>query len=321
MSILIFAEQNNGLFKKAAFECASEACRLSVLNGLETSALVIGSGVAGIAPQIAGYGISQIFTCENTMLHDYSAEGYAQVLAELARQQQAKIILIPATILGKDLAPRLAARLNAGLATDITGITYENGRLIITRPAYAGKVIQKLVLKSDIQVMTLRPNVFPAEEKPVTPKVNPFNPEIQPVRIKTLERLTEATKKLELTEADIVVTGGRGMKSPDNWHLITELADLLSAAYGASRAVVDGGWRPHDEQVGQTGKTVSPKLYFAVGISGAIQHVAGMASSKCIVAINNDPEAPIFKIADYGIVGDAMEVLPALIQEIRKIRS
>ncbi len=318
MSILIFAEQHDGAFKKAAFECAGEAIRLSAATGMSTAAVVIGSGAQSVASQIAGYGVADIYAADAPELKDYSTEGYARVIGDMAVKFQAKIILMPASITGKDLAPRVAARLSAGLASDVTALNFENGKLIISRPVYAGKVIQKLTLNSDVKVITLRPNVFKADEKPVAPNVQAIQPALPQIRTKVIEKLLEGAKKTDLTEADVIVTGGRGMKAAENWHLITELDDTLGAAYGASRAVVDGGWRPHDEQVGQTGKTVSPKLYIAVGISGAIQHVAGMASSKCIVAINNDPEAPIFKIADYGIIGDAMEIIPALTQELKK---
>lgn len=320
MSILIFAEQHNGIFKKAAFECATEASRLSASLGLPVAAVVIGEKASGIAPQLGQYGVSKIQTAEMPELTDYSTEAYTTVISEIAKTSHAKIILLPASIIGKDLAPRVAARLNAGMATDVTAIEIKDNALHISRPVYAGKVIQKLKLTSDIKVITLRPNVFKSDEKPVTPDISAYQATVGPVRTKVVQKSSGGAKKTDLTESDVIVTGGRGMKAAENWSLLTELADTLGAAYGASRAVVDGGWRPHDEQVGQTGKTVSPKLYFAVGISGAIQHVAGMASSKCIVAINNDPEAPIFKIADYGIIGDAMEVLPALTNEIKKLK-
>lgn len=320
MSILAFAEQRNGVFKKSAFEAVSQARVLADQSHAEVVAVVIGNQAGTVAAELTRYGADKIYVADLPELKEYSTEGYTQVVAEIAAKNGSKIILLPATAMGKDLAPRVAARMHAGLASDVIGLQPDGNRLIITRPVYAGKVLQKMIIRSDIQVITLRPNVFKTAEKSGKGAVENYQTTVKPVRAKVTQVQAEAAKKIELTEADIIVTGGRGMKSADNWHLITDLANTLGGAYGASRAVVDGGWRPHDEQVGQTGKTVSPQLYFAVGISGAIQHVAGMASSKCIVAINTDPEAPIFKMADYGIIGDAMEVLPALTNEIKKLK-
>jgi electron transfer flavoprotein alpha subunit len=321
MSILAFAEQHNGIYKKSSFEVVSQARKLADQINSEVIAVVIGNQSGEIAADLVKYGANKIYAADQQELKDYSTEAYTQMITEIAVKHHSKFILIPATAMGKDLAPRVAARLKAGLASDVTGLNPEGQKVIITRPVYAGKVLQKLILKSEVQVISIRPNVFKIIEKPVNGSVEKYTTPITPIRAKVTKTHSESGKKIELTEADIIVTGGRGMKSADNWHLILDLANSMNGAFGASRAVVDGGWRPHDEQVGQTGKTVSPQLYFACGISGAIQHVAGMASSKCIVAINTDPEAPIFKISDYGIIGDAMEVLPVLTAAVKKIKN
>jgi electron transfer flavoprotein alpha subunit len=226
------------------------------------------------------------------------------------------MVLLGATAMGKDLAPRIAARLDAVLATDCISLQWKNDDLEITRPMFAGKVRATVKLNSEIKVVTVRPNIYLVEENPTTPQLSEKDVDPGDSKAIVTEILAGAKDKLDVTEADIIVSGGRGLKGPENFHLIEELAKKLGAAQGASRAVIDAGWRPYEEQVGQTGKTVSPSLYIAVGISGAIQHLAGMSSSKYIVAINKDPEAPIFKIADYGIVGDAFEVVPKLIDEL-----
>jgi len=225
---------------------------------------------------------------------------------------------------GKDLAPAVAAATGSALLADVTDIALDGDAVRATKPVYAGKAVSTLRASTATVVATLRPNVF----EPATPaegrkaEVEAIDAGVAPGSLRAVvkEVLAKASEKLDLTEADIIVSGGRGLKSPENWHLIEELADAAGGVVGASRAVVDAGWRPHDEQVGQTGKTVNPRLYIAVGISGAIQHLAGMRTSKCIVAINIDPEAPIFKVADYGIVGDALAVCPVLADELRKLR-
>jgi len=222
--------------------------------------------------------------------------------------------------MGKDLMPRVAFKLNCPLVQDIIGLKFENTQVIYQRPIIAGKLRSWVSLKSEIQLATIRPNIFQAQENKVSSEVIALSKDVPTPRVTVKETLATAGGKLDVTEAEIIVSGGRGMQGPDNWHLIENLAQTLGAATGASRAVVDSGWRDHGEQVGQTGKTVSPNLYIACGISGAIQHQAGMASSKYIVAINKDPEAPIFKLADYGIVGDIKEVLPKLAEELAKVR-
>ncbi len=312
--ILVFAEHRDGEIKKSTFEVISLAGQLGGSAGVEFITILIGKDTPGIEDELAGYGATDIIKYNNDNLALYNAENFAQILADAAQEQSADVILLPATAMGKDLAPRVAARLNAGVATDCIAVSWQDGDLKIIRPMYAGKVRTTIKLHSDIKVITVRPNVYPAQEAPATANVTEKNAETKDFRAMVEEIIKGAEEKLDVTEADIVVSGGRGLKGPENFHLIADLAKKLGAAQGASRAVVDAGWRPYEEQVGQTGKTVSPSLYIAVAISGAIQHLAGMSSSKYIVAINKDPEAPIFKIADYGIVGDAFEVVPKLIE-------
>ena len=233
---------------------------------------------------------------------------------------QPSVLIVVASSMGKDIAPRVASSLDAGLATDCTGVEVSEGKIIVTRPVYAGKALVKVRIDSDLQILAIRPNIFPQKTE------GDKGPEV--VDLQIVEKKNPVSdvqhikgERAELTEASIIVSGGRGVGGPDNFHVTEELADVLGAAVGASRAVVDAGWRPHSEQVGQTGKTVSPNLYIACGISGAIQHLAGMSSSKVIVAINKDPEAPIFKVATYGIVGDLFEVVPRMVEAIKELNS
>jgi electron transfer flavoprotein alpha subunit len=312
--ILVFAEQREGELKKVALENLSLAKKLSAEFGSEVVAVLIGDNVAGLGEQVGKYGATKVLVCQNESLALYQAEGYAKILADTVANEDASIVIMGATLMGKDLAPRVATRLNAALATDCISVEVAEGDLKIVRPMYAGKVRATIRLKSDKKILTVRPNVYLAEENPASAEVEEISVDTGELKTNVTEVIAGSKDKLDVTEADIIVSGGRGLKEPDNFHLISSLAEKLGAAQGASRAAVDAGWRPYEEQVGQTGKTVSPSLYIAVGISGAIQHLAGMSSSKYIVAINKDPEAPIFKIADYGIVGDLFEVVPKMIE-------
>jgi electron transfer flavoprotein alpha subunit len=312
--ILVFAEQREGELKKIAFENLSLATKLSKELGAEVITVLIGSNISGLGDQLGKYGATKVIACQNDSLEFYQAEGYAKILADTVTNEEASIVIMGSTLMGKDLAPRVAARQNAALATDCISVEVAEGDLKIIRPMYAGKVRATIRLKSDKKILTVRPNIYLSEENPVSVEVVEVAADPGELQTNVTEVIAGSKDKLDVTEADIIVSGGRGLKEPDNFHLITSLAEKLGAAQGASRAAVDAGWRPYEEQVGQTGKTVSPSLYIAVGISGAIQHLAGMSSSKYIVAINKDPEAPIFKIADYGIVGDLFEVVPKMIE-------
>ncbi len=316
MKALVFAEQREGALRKIAFENLSLAKKL----GLDFDTVVIGGAIENLEQELGHYGAGNVVHYKDDKVANYTPDGYAAILAEAMEKQGADVLIMGATAMGKDLGPRVAARLNAAMATDCTQVELEGDNFKIVRPMYAGKVQATIRLTSAKKVITVRPNVYSAVENSSSPSVSEEAVSDTDFKTVVTEIKTGSKGKLDVTEADIVVSGGRGLKDPENWHLIEELAGLLGAAHGASRAAVDAGWRPHDEQVGQTGKTVSPSLYIAVGISGAIQHLAGMSSSKYIVAINKDPEAPIFKVADYGIVGDLFEVVPKMIEELKQQR-
>jgi len=317
MKIIVFAEHREGQIRKVTFENITLAKSL----GVPFEVVLMGNTAENAVETLARYGAEKIIKVSLSGLDTYSPDGYAKALAELIKKEKADILMLGATATGKDLAPRVAALLDAPAATDCIHVELQGDRLKLVRPMYAGKVHANIRLNGTVQILTVRPNVYSAIESPAQPTVREENITVDEVKTILKEIVSGAKGKLDVTEADIIVSGGRGMKGPENWHLIEELASLLGAATGASRAAVDAGWRPHDEQVGQTGKTVSPSLYIAIGISGAIQHLAGMSSSKYIVAINKDPEAPIFKVADYGIVADLFEVVPRMIDELKKMKN
>ncbi|BDQ02193.1 electron transfer flavoprotein subunit alpha/FixB family protein [Ignavibacterium sp.] len=318
--ILAVLEQREGNLKKVSFEAASVALNLANQLGLQAEAVVVGKEISNLN-ELSKFGISKLTHLKNESLENYSSSAYAEAIASFAKENEAKILIFPNTAMGVDLAPRVAVKLNSGIVMDCMKLEVKDNEVIATRPVYAGKALIDVKLKSDIKIFTIRPNVF----KPQAVDSSTVQIEEKQIDNPNLKTKVTAFKKsegkLDVAEADIIVSGGRGMKGPENFHLIEELAEVLGAAVGASRAVVDAGWRPHREQVGQTGKTVSPSLYIACGISGAIQHLAGMSSSKYIVAINKDKDAPIFNVADYGIAGDVFEILPALTEEIKKLKS
>jgi electron transfer flavoprotein alpha subunit len=320
---LIVIETRDGKVKKSSLETLSEARRIADALGKDVAAAVVGPGLDALAPDIAGYGASKIYFLENPLLARYSAQGYSAALAILAKELAPEFIFFSASAMGKDLSPRLAARLGVSLAADCTRISVVDGRLEFTRPIFAGKALLSVRLKSSPQIASLRPNVFPlGSPAGINSEVIKKEVAIDEGSIKgqVAAILGEKGGELDVTEAEVIVSGGRGMKGPENFALLRELAAIIPrSAVGASRSAVDSGWIGHQHQVGQTGKTVSPNLYLAFGISGAIQHLAGISSSKVIVAVNKDPEAPIFKVADYGIVGDLFQVIPPLKEELKKI--
>jgi len=321
--VLTFAEQREGKFKKSAFEAVRTGRKIADEIKAEFLTLVIGNeNAVKIAPELGGYGAEKVIVVQDDRLGSYSLTAYSKVIAEVVDKYDVGYIFMSATAMGKELAPRVASKIDAGFALDCTDLKVENGEVIATRPVYAGKAFIRVKVNSERKIYTLRPNVFSAGEsdgKPAEVEKFEVNLTDDDFSVVAFETVASTKGKLDVTEADIVVSGGRGLKAPENFKMIEELAEILGGAVGASRAVVDAGWRPHDEQVGQTGKTVSPKLYIAIGISGAIQHLAGMSSSKVIVAINKDKDAPIFQVADYGIAGDLFEVVPALIEELKKV--
>ncbi len=319
MKILAFAEQRDNKFRKSSFETVFAAKNLADQLGAELVALVVGSGVESIAAELGKYGAKRVIAADDSKLEPHSNGAYAKVIADVAAKEEASIVFLAASQMGKDIAPRVAVKLSAGLAADCTELKVEGGEIIATRPVYAGKALTDVKVLTAVKVFTLRPNVFTANAGTGDATVEKVGVELSDADLVTKVLGTKVSEgRPDVTEADIIVSGGRGLKGPENWHLIESLADVLGAAVGASRAVVDAGWRPHDEQVGQTGKTVAPTLYIACAISGAVQHLAGMSSSKYIVAINKDKDAPIFQVADYGIVGDAFEILPELTAELKK---
>ncbi|RLB72139.1 MAG: electron transfer flavoprotein subunit alpha/FixB family protein [Deltaproteobacteria bacterium] len=319
MSIIVFAEQRGGALRKITFEVISEGKRLAAAAGDSLKVLLAGDNVSGLAEELKKFGPDEIAVANSDQLADYTTESYAGVLADYIKQENPSLVLLGHSAIGKDLAPRVAARLGAGLVSDCIKINVDGGDFSFVHPIYAGKAIATYKVNSAVKMATLRPNVFPIEEAEGAASVVDFAPEIAASRTKVKEVIQQAGDRPELTEADIICSGGRGLGGPDGFGLIEELADTLGAAVGSSRAAVDAGWRDHQAQVGQTGKVVSPNLYIACGISGAIQHLAGMGSSKCIVGINKDPEANIFNVADYGIEGDLYKVVPALIEKLKEV--
>jgi len=318
--ILVVLEQREGRLKRSAFEAAGTASKISSDLNLESQAIVIGDEVENIN-EISKYGIKKIIHFRNKILADYSPSAYTDIISDYSKEVSANYLLFANTSLGRDLATRISVRLNAGCLMDCVNLDTSSGEIIATRPIYAGKALIDVKLKSDVKILTIRPNVFKAIPLENGSKTEIVIKEINSPNIKTkVIEFKKSEGKLDVAEADIIVSGGRGMKGPENFYLIENLAEALGGAVGASRAVVDAGWRSHREQVGQTGKTVSPTLYVACGISGAIQHLAGMSSSKYIVAINKDKDAPIFNITDYGIAGDIFEIIPLLTEEIKKIK-
>ncbi len=319
--VLVVAEIRDGAIKKVALELVGEGRRIAGELGGNLLAVALGHGMGDALAPLAHYGADKVFVADDPALANYTAEGYSNVLAGLIGELEPALVLLGATTQGKDLAPRLAARLAAGLASDCTGFAVQDGELHITRPIYAGKASATVREAARPYMATVRPNIFAAAE-PDSSREAPMESmsvDAGVIRAKVVEMIKEAGERVELTEADIIVSGGRGLKEPENFALIEELAAVLGAAVGASRAAVDAGWKDHSYQVGQTGKVVTPTLYIACGISGAIQHLAGMKTSKYIFAINKDPDAPIFKMADYGIVGDLFKVVPVLTEEFKKM--
>ena len=309
MSIYVFVEQAGGKCRKASLEAVTAAKKL---GAGEVCAILLGTGAQKAAQTAAAYGAGNCVTAEDTVFDSFMAESYAHAIAHLL-PEDAVCVLLGNTAAGQELAPRLAEALGAGALIDCTAIDFVDGKFTVTRPLYAGKVFAREA------VITLRPNSVAAEEAPAELAVTAGSVPAMDFHTIVRDIVQKAGTAVPLTEADIIVSGGRGMKNAANFKILEELADVLHAAVGASRAAVDAGWRDHGDQVGQTGKVVSPTVYIACGISGAIQHLAGMGSSKFIVAINNDPEANIFKVADYGIVGDLFEVVPALTEEMKKL--
>ncbi|HRR41499.1 MAG TPA: electron transfer flavoprotein subunit alpha/FixB family protein [Syntrophales bacterium] len=320
--VWIVAEQRDGALRKVSYELASTARKLADQLGDEVGAVLVGGpGTEALAAQLGKYGVDKVYVAEDPALEPYTTDAHSQAVAAAVKAYDPAILLFAASVQGKDLSARLVGKLATGMATDCTDIKIVDGKMVAVRPMYAGKCYGEVVVEGTPQMASLRPNVFPVVENPKNAEIIKFNPGLDPASLKTkvLEVAKDTGGTIDVSEANIIVSGGRGMKGPENYVILEELAGLLKGAVGASRAAVDAGWRPLKDQVGQTGKTVSPNLYIACGISGAIQHLAGMSSSKYIVAINKDPEAPIFQKADYGIVDDLFKVVPEVTKEVKKL--
>lgn len=315
-NILVYTELNNGKVKPVTLEI------LGKLKGQNSEVVVIGDLDAAATAELAKYGASKIHKLKGANLDKYSPEGYTNALHEFISKNSFDYVFAGATSAGKDFLPRLAGKFNAGLASDVISFNFDSGAFAGTRPLFAGKCLAKVELQgAKPHFITIRPNALGMTENPTAGAGETADVAANAGDIKAMikEIVKGASEKVDLTEANIIVSGGRAMKNAENFKILNELADVIGATVGASRAAVDSGYAPHDMQVGQTGKTVSPSLYIACGISGAIQHLAGMRTSKCIVAINTDPDAPIFTKADYGIVGDLYQIVPLLTQEFKNL--
>jgi electron transfer flavoprotein alpha subunit len=318
--VLVVAEQREGVLKKATYEALLVGFRLAQQKSEQPVAVVLGSGVSGLAEQVVRFGLKQVVVLDDPVLGHYTSEAYSTAVADLAQDRHSETVLLAATALGKDLASAVAARLETPLLQDCIGIGLQDGAVVVRRPVFAGKAIATVETPGTSQpVVTIRPRAFDPQTQ-TERAAEVVSAELKPLELKSrvAEIVKAVSETVELTEADVVVSGGRGMKGPENFAMLEELARAIGAAVGASRAAVDAGWRDHQDQVGQTGKVVAPTVYVACGISGAIQHLVGMINSKCIVAVNKDPEANILKVADYGIVGDVFKVVPLLTEEFRK---
>lgn len=322
--VWVFAETRDGKVIKVVNEMLNASGEIGAKLGEEVAAVLLGSGVEPLASELAGMGAKKVYLADDSRLEKYVPDAYAKVIVDLVKQNEPSVLLFGNSAVGKDLAPTVAAKLGVGLCSDCTGLEVDGeNRLVFTRPIYAGKALTTVACSDKPQMATIRPNVLSPGEPQAGAAADVAKAEValEEADLRTVVRevIKSAGGKVELTEADVIVSGGRGMKGPENYKILEELADVLGAAVGASRAAVDAGWRDHHDQVGQTGKVVNPSLYIACGISGAIQHLAGMKTSKVIVAINKDADAPVFKIANYGIVGDLFKVVPVMTEEFKKL--
>ena len=322
--VWVFAETRDGKIIKVVNEMLNACKDIGPKLGEDVAAVLIGGGVEPLAKDLAAMGAKKVYLADDPKLEKYNPDGYAKVLVDLVKQNQPSVLLFGNSSVGKDLAPTVAAKLGVGLCSDCTGVAVgADKKLVFTRPVYAAKALTTVVCTSNPQMATIRPNVLPPGQPAAgaAADVQKVAVSVGPADLRTIVKdiVKSAGGKIELTEADVIVSGGRGMKGAAEFKIIEDMAAVLGAAVGASRAAVDAGWRDHHDQVGQTGKVVNPSLYIACGISGSIQHLAGMKTSKVIVAINKDPEAPIFKVANYGIVGDLFKVVPIMTEEFKKL--
>jgi electron transfer flavoprotein alpha subunit len=322
MSILVYTENWDGKFKKLSYELISYANELAKKFNTSVTALSIGKVEEGELKRLAAYGASKILSVSDEKLLTLDNQVYTSIIAQAATKENAVVVVFAHNNAGKAIAPRLSVKLKAGLATGVTAVPSNLDPFTITKKVFTAKAFANVVIKTPVRILTLMQNAFGIIESAVPATIENFTPELNAGNFKTeVKEINKVTGKILLTDAEIVVSGGRGMKGPENWGPIEELAALLGGATACSRPVSDEGWRSHEEHTGQTGKIIAPNLYFAFGISGAIQHLGGISSSKCIVAVNKDPDAPIWEAADYGIVGDAMKILPEIIAAVKEIKA
>jgi electron transfer flavoprotein alpha subunit len=321
MSVLVFTENWDGKFKKLSFELVSYAVKLSAMLNTSVVAVTIGTVEDDELRKLGKYGASKIIHVNGEGLNVLDNQIWVNILVDVAGKENTSVVILSNNITGKAIAPRLSVRLKAGLGSGVTGLPISSEPFVVYKKVYSGNAFADVLIRSEKKIITLSQNSFELIEKPVNSEILNVKVTLEPGSVKTqIKEVQKQTGKILLTDAEVVVSGGRGMKSPDNWGPLVELAKLLDAATACSRPVSDEGWRPHDEHTGQTGKIIAPNLYFAIGISGATQHLAGVSSSKCIVAINSDKDAPIFEAARYGIVGDAAKILPKLIDAVKEIK-
>lgn len=317
--VVAITEQRDGAFRKVSYEVVSEGRRIADALASRLTVVVAGSGVHALAADIQAFGADTVLVLDDPGLADYRTDAYANAVTACLKPVDPAVVVIGATSQGKDLAARLAARWDAGLAMDCIAVALQAGAITCTRPMFGGKIFADVTITGTLQLIAVRPNIMPIQRVARTATIETPAVDLGIVKTAVVEKLMDAGGKVELTEAEVIVSGGRG--TAGNFAPLEELAAVLRGAVGASRSAVDEGWRKHSDQVGQTGRVVSPALYIACGISGAIQHLAGMSTSKVIVAINKDAEAPIFAKADYGIVGDIFQVVPAISAAVKKIKS
>jgi electron transfer flavoprotein alpha subunit len=318
MSVLIFVDHIDGHIKKASHEALSYGARIAEQTGTTAEAVILGTVNEDLAA-LGEHGVKKVYQVQNDQLKQFDSQVYTKVIAQVAGQSGAKVIIFSNNSSGKALAPRVAVRLKAGLAAGVNALPDTSNGFTVRKNVFSGKAFAQVAINTDVKVISLNVNAYTITTTEGKAEIIPFEATVESPKLKTIDT-TKTSGKVSLTEADVVVSAGRGLKGPENWGMVEELADTLGAALACSRPVADAHWRPHNEHVGQTGIAIAPNLYVAVGISGAIQHLAGVNRSKVIVVINKDPEAPFFKAADYGVVGDAFEIVPKLTSASKKLK-
>ncbi len=322
MSVLVYVENAEGKFKKSIFEAVSYAKAIATQLGTSLTAISVGNVGSAELENLGKYGVSKVLNVNNEKLKSFVNQAYASVIAEAAKKEGANIVVLSNSFSGKGLAPRIGVKLEAAVISGAIELPSTDGEFTIKRSAFSNKAFATVEVSAENKVISLTPNSYKVVEDGGSASVEDFTSENKDSDFKTIiKEIVRATDKVSLPDAELVVSAGRGLKGPENWGMIEELADLLGAATACSKPVSDADWRPHSEHVGQTGIAISPNLYIAIGISGAIQHLAGVSSSKVIVVINKDADAPFFKVADYGIVGDAFEVVPKLIEAVKSLKA